>query len=946
MVLIQRAEELALMDSALDGAAAGKSMLVLVEGAVGCGKSEFLQAVALRAADRAAVVLRATGTATERDRPLGVVAQLVGSAPAGTLPAPAPPERAGCVEAQQAFTRAVHELSDTAPVVIAVDDLHHVDELSRRHLLHLARETRSTRVLLVLAASVHEPVDDPLFATELLRQPNFVRVRLERLDRAAVATLLAGRDTAEAERLHRASGGNPLLLRALLQDPGTQPGGPYTYAVLACLHRCGAATTELARAVAVLDGHGGPELVARLLDIDAVAAARGMAALGDAGLLDGPGFRHPAARDAVLGHMDPADRRALHRRAAVVAHGMGAPAPVVAAQLLGARHTGEEWAMGVLRAAVGQFLADGDAARAAACLELAQEGCADDSHRAHVRIRLAAVTARTDPAAAEHHLSGPLTALREGRLPADALGPLARALTAQGRIDEAVEALDRLTASGVPGGRAEAGTGAGLRDVPGGLRDVPGGLRDVPREDPLDGLSAFPHWAAARQADGRPDGGGAGASGAATRGGLGPAAGSTGFVARGGTGQPAGFPARFGIHPAALWAVPEQVEAGAAAHVAEVFLRGASPAEGMVEPLAQALRVLLYLGGPARALPWCEMLAAQSARRGATGWQAVFGGLLAEARLGRGDLAGAGAAATAALDAVPGRGGSVLLSGIAGTLVRAYTAMGRTEAAAAVLGRPVPEELAGSVHGLAYLRARGQYALATSRYRAALGDFLDIGRRMKRWGLDRPQVLPWRTDAASALMRLGELQQAERFITDQLSRPDAADPRVRGVALRLQAELREPKERQTLLTKAVDELRRSGDQYELALTLVDLGRVLKETGEPARAAMANRRAWHLARDCGAEVLCEKALPGHTDGADPQAESSRGRLAELVATLSESEKRVAMLAVHGHTNREIALKLYITVSTVEQHLTRVYRKLDIAGRQELPVDLQVPADEYV
>ncbi|MER6980984.1 helix-turn-helix transcriptional regulator, partial [Streptomyces carpinensis] len=265
---------------------------------------------------------------------------------------------------------------------------------------------------------------------------------------------------------------------------------------------------------------------------------------------------------------------------------------------------------------------------------------------------------------------------------------------------------------------------------------------------------------------------------------------------------------------------------------------------------------------------------------------------------------------------------------------------------AAVLGRPVPGELAGSVHGLAYLRARGQYELATSRYRAALGDFLDIGRRMKRWGLDRPQVLPWRTDAAQALLRLGELQQAERFITDQLSRPEAADPRVRGVALRLRAELLEPKERQALLTKAVDELRRSGDQYELALALVDLGRVLKETGEPARAAMANRRAWHLARDCGAEVLCEKALPGHTAGADLQAESSRAQLAELVATLSESEKRVAMLAVHGHTNREIALKLYITVSTVEQHLTRVYRKLDIAGRQELPVDLQVSADEFV
>ncbi|MER6979038.1 BREX system ATP-binding domain-containing protein, partial [Streptomyces carpinensis] len=380
MVLIQRAEELALMDSALDGAAAGKSMLVLVEGAVGCGKSEFLQTVAQRAAAREVVVLRATGTATERDRSLGVVAQLVGSAPAGSLPAPAPPERAGCVEALQAFARAVHGLSDTAPVVILVDDLHHVDELSRRHLLHLARETRSTRILLVLAASVHEPVEDPLFATELLRQPNFVRVRLERLDRAAVGALLAGRDTAETERLHRASGGNPLLLRALLQDSRTQPGGPYTHAVLACLHRCGPATLELARAIAVLDAHSSPELVARLLDIGVVAATRGMAALGDAGLLDGPRFRHPVARDAVLGHMDPADRRALHRRAAVVAHGTGAPAPVVAAQLLGARHTGEEWALGVLRSAVGQFLADGDVARAAACLELAQEGCADDSH--------------------------------------------------------------------------------------------------------------------------------------------------------------------------------------------------------------------------------------------------------------------------------------------------------------------------------------------------------------------------------------------------------------------------------------------------------------------------------------------------------------------------------------------------------------------------------------
>jgi hypothetical protein len=44
--------------------------------------------------------------------------------------------------------------------------------------------------------------------------------------------------------------------------------------------------------------------------------------------------------------------------------------------------------------------------------------------------------------------------------------------------------------------------------------------------------------------------------------------------------------------------------------------------------------------------------------------------------------------------------------------------------------------------------------------------------------------------------------------------------------------------------------------------------------------------------------------------------------------------VARLAALGHTNREISQTLYITVSTVEQHLTRVYRKLGITRRADL------------
>ena len=60
-------------------------------------------------------------------------------------------------------------------------------------------------------------------------------------------------------------------------------------------------------------------------------------------------------------------------------------------------------------------------------------------------------------------------------------------------------------------------------------------------------------------------------------------------------------------------------------------------------------------------------------------------------------------------------------------------------------------------------------------------------------------------------------------------------------------------------------------------------------------------------------------------------------------LSEAERRVAALAARGHTNRQIAGMLYITVSTVEQHLTRVYRKLDVKRRSELPARLVAYGD---
>ena len=49
-----------------------------------------------------------------------------------------------------------------------------------------------------------------------------------------------------------------------------------------------------------------------------------------------------------------------------------------------------------------------------------------------------------------------------------------------------------------------------------------------------------------------------------------------------------------------------------------------------------------------------------------------------------------------------------------------------------------------------------------------------------------------------------------------------------------------------------------------------------------------------------------------------------------------------MAADGGSNAEIAQALFVTVKTVEMHLTNVYRKLDIAGRVELPLALNEPA----
>ncbi|MGO4431276.1 LuxR family transcriptional regulator, partial [Streptomyces sp. MCAF7] len=114
---------------------------------------------------------------------------------------------------------------------------------------------------------------------------------------------------------------------------------------------------------------------------------------------------------------------------------------------------------------------------------------------------------------------------------------------------------------------------------------------------------------------------------------------------------------------------------------------------------------------------------------------------------------------------------------------------------------------------------------------AALDDFLRVGRRAAGWGIDRPELIPWRIDAAETWLRLGEKNEAERLITEQAAAVDVSNAHTRGMILRLRASTAEPPLRRRLLTRAVGELQRSGDIYELAKALVDLGHTHQAMGD-------------------------------------------------------------------------------------------------------------------
>ena len=129
-----------------------------------------------------------------------------------------------------------------------------------------------------------------------------------------------------------------------------------------------------------------------------------------------------------------------------------------------------------------------------------------------------------------------------------------------------------------------------------------------------------------------------------------------------------------------------------------------------------------------------------------------------------------------------------------------------------------------------------------------------------------------------------------------------------------------------LLGEAVELLAGSEARLEHARALVDLGAALRRANQRTEARERLREGVDLARTVAAFGLAERANEEiAATGARPRKVLQTG-----LDALTASERRVAQLAADGMTNKEIAQTLFVTIKTVEMHLSHAYRKLEISS----------------
>jgi DNA-binding CsgD family transcriptional regulator len=207
-----------------------------------------------------------------------------------------------------------------------------------------------------------------------------------------------------------------------------------------------------------------------------------------------------------------------------------------------------------------------------------------------------------------------------------------------------------------------------------------------------------------------------------------------------------------------------------------------------------------------------------------------------------------------------------------------------------------------------------------------------------RQGMNNPNVVPVAGDLAEALARVEEKDGCTRILSwlDERARatglayPYAAACRAQGILST------EPEETQSLFAASLAALDKVGPTpFEQARTLLCSGEALRRNRRPTAARAPLNRALELFDGLGAQPWAARARAelAASGVKDRRVTAARARLMGL-EELSPQELQVARIAARGQNNLEVAAALFVSRKTVEAHLTRVYRKLEIRSRTEL------------
>jgi len=933
--LLEREPELEWLESRVAAAFEGAGSIVAIEGEAGIGKSSLLAHAAGCAEAAGMRVLAARGGELEREFAYGLVRQLfeaplasagdadrdrwlTGAAGlAGPVLAAGVPFHGTAAEPSSILHGLywlAANISVEQPLLLAVDDAHWADDASIAFLSYLARRVDELAILIVYASRVGEGASGALPA---IAEPGLVGgvLRPSVLTRAGSARLveqMLGRPSSQAfaNGCHAATSGNPFLLEELLRAldaDGILPEdenaarveqiAPTTIAraTLARLRRLGSDANELAFAVAVLGRSAELRHAAALAglecDIAAQAADRLAAAsiLRDARPLE---FIHPIVRTTIYDELAPGWRAAGHKRAARLLAHDGAGDVAVAPHLLATEPSGDPWVVQRLRAAAQEVLERGAPDAACTYLERAQREPAQPAQRLELLLELASAEVLVARPTAIARLREVLAGTGDAGMRLRAAHELGWALGYEDRMEEAV-ALGIETLAGVPPQDAE----LTLR--------FEGELAARAQFAPASAKAALERLA---KYEGRLQG--------ETEG------------------------ERLVLAVLAFGAA-HGGDAANAAQVAQLALadgRMLRPGRQAASNFFLAVWALVYADRLGEAEHHFDLAIEQARARGSAGNFGAASACRCQVLIRQGRLAEAETEALSVLSMAT-RPHAIARAMLLSCLLHTMTERSDPRQAEGFLREhDIDGDLWETVMAGMLLFSRGHLRLAAGNARAALADFEQLRRRDELSGLDTPGI-PVRAGQALAQLQLGERDAARALAGEELERARRWDtPSALGFALRTAGLIEGGADGIELLRQSAAALDGAPARYEHARSLTELGAALRRAGHRRDAREPLRAALDLADRCGALRLAGRAREELVaTGARPRRAARSGRDA-----LTPSERRVAQLAADGLSNREIAQDLFVTVRTVEGHLTQTYSKLDVGSREQLAQALSATA----